>query len=67
MKWFEDLICRDDFESIRSKINYKIVERREWDLAEVYCNPEKAKKELDWEAKISLKESLENSWRFYNN
>ena len=47
------------------EISYKIVDRREGDLAEVYCNPEKAKKELDWEAKISLEDSLENSWRFY--
>ena len=48
------------------KIPYKIVDRRPGDLASVYCNPEKAKKELGWEAKISLEESLENSWRFYN-
>jgi len=48
------------------KIPYKIVDRREGDLDEVYCNPEKAKKELGWEAVISLEESLENSWRFYN-
>jgi len=39
------------------KIPYKIVDRRPGDLASVYCNPEKAK--------ISLKESLKNSWKFY--
>ncbi len=48
------------------EISYEIVERRSWDLAEVYCNPNKAKKELNWEAKISLEDSLKNSWKFYN-
>ncbi|MDQ7008718.1 MAG: UDP-glucose 4-epimerase GalE [Candidatus Gracilibacteria bacterium] len=50
-----------------TKINYSIIGRRSGDLAEVYCNPKKAFKELGWKAEISLKESLENSWRFYNN
>ena len=49
------------------KITYNIVDRRPGDLAKVYCNPEKAKKELGWEVKISLEESLENSFKFYNN
>jgi UDP-glucose 4-epimerase len=35
-------------------------------LAEVYCNPEKANKELGWKAKTSLEESIKNSWKFYN-
>jgi len=48
------------------KVKYKIVERREWDLAEVYCNPRKSKEELDWETKVSLEDSIKNSWRFYN-
>ena len=48
------------------EIPYEIVDRRSWDLAEVYCNPSKAKKELNWEAKISLEDSLKNSWKFYN-
>lgn len=46
-------------------ILYNVVERRNWDLAEVYCNPSKAENELWWKAKTSLDESLENSWRFY--
>jgi len=49
-----------------NKIPYEIVERRKWDLADVFCNPEKAEKELWWKAKISLEESLENTWKFYN-
>ena len=48
------------------EIPYEIVDRRAWDLALVYCNPEKAKKELNWESKTSLEDSLKNSWKFYN-
>lgn len=47
-------------------IPYVITDRREGDLWEVYCNPEKAKKELWWEAHIPIEESLKNSWKFYN-
>jgi len=50
----------------KKEIPYKIVERRAWDLAEVYCNPDKANKELNWKAKTSLEESIKNSWKFYN-
>ncbi len=48
------------------EIPYEIVERRSWDLAEVYCNPDKAKKELGWEARTTLEDSIKNSWKFYN-
>jgi UDP-glucose 4-epimerase len=66
-KWISVLEVIEKTEKIiNTKINYKIVERREWDLAEVYCNPKKALKELWWKSKISLEESLVNSWKFYN-
>lgn len=48
------------------EIPYDIVERRDWDIGEVYCDPEKAERELGFKTKVSLKESLENSWRFYD-
>lgn len=48
------------------KIAYEIVRRRSWDLAEVYCNPKKAENILWWKSKTSLKESLRNSWKFYD-
>ncbi len=51
---------------IWKEIPYKIVWRREWDLAEVYCNPNKAYKELWFKTKVSLEESLSNSWKFYS-
>ncbi len=48
------------------EIPYKIAPRREWDLADVYCNPKIAEKEIYWKANISLEESLKNAWRFYS-
>lgn len=49
------------------KVDYKIVDRRIWDVAEVFCNPSKALNELWWKSEISLEDSLGNSWEFYNN
>jgi len=48
------------------EIPYNIVDRRIGDIWEVYCNPEKAINELWFETNVSLVESLENSWKFYN-
>ncbi len=65
-KWVSVLeMIKASEDVIWEKINYEIVWRRPWDLASVFCTPEKALKELWWKAKISLRESLENSWRFY--
>ena len=66
-KWVSVLeMIKASFEVCWKNIPYEIVPRRIWDLWEVYCDPSKAKKELWFEVKVSLKESLENSWRFYN-
>jgi UDP-glucose 4-epimerase len=48
------------------KINYKILDRRNWDLWEVFCDASKAEIELWWKAKVSLENSLKNSWKFIN-
>jgi UDP-glucose 4-epimerase len=48
-------------------INYKIEWRREWDLPRFYCNPEKAKKLLNWEAKYDIKQGIKDSWNFIKN
>lgn len=50
---------------IWKEIPYKIVEPRKWDLAEVYCNPKKAKDELNWKAIVGIEESIKNMWNFY--
>ena len=46
------------------KVNYKIVERRPGDIATFYSNPEKAKKELDWEATKTLEDMCKDSWKY---
>lgn len=46
------------------KIPYSIKPRRAGDIATCYANPEKARRELGWEAKYDLKKMCEDSWRF---
>jgi UDP-glucose 4-epimerase len=46
------------------KVPYKIVPRREGDIAACYANPNLAKKELDWEAKFEIEKMCEDSWRW---
>ena len=48
------------------KVNYKIIERRMWDIPISFCDTNKIKNELWFEQKVSLEESLKNSWKFYN-
>lgn len=48
------------------EIPYEITDRREGDIQEAYANFALAKKELGWEAKLSLEQSLKNSWEFQN-
>ena len=45
-------------------IPYKIVGRRPGDIAVCYSNPEKARKELGWQATRDLKEMCEDTWRW---
>lgn len=46
------------------KVNYKIAPRRAGDIAECYAEPSKAKRELGWEANLSLEEMCIDSWGF---
>ena len=46
------------------KVNYKITDRRPGDIAACFANPQKAKKELGWEAKFSIDEMCKDAWRF---
>ena len=48
-------------------IKYKIVKRREGDVDKLYCNPEKAKKELGWSAKLDIMSMCRSSYKFENN
>ncbi len=46
------------------KIPYNITERRPGDIDMCYANPDKAKKELGWEAKRDIAEMCEDAWRW---
>ena len=46
------------------KINYKIFERRSWDVAILSCNPEKAKNLLGWQAIYSVEKAIKDSLNF---
>ena len=48
-------------------IPYKIVERREGDIAEIYANAEKAEKMLGWRAVKSLEDMCTDHWRWQSN
>ncbi len=49
------------------KIPYKIVGRRDGDVAVSYTDPSKAKKELDWEATKTLEDMCKDSWNYIIN
>ena len=53
------------FERVNNvQVPYRIVERREGDIAVCYADPSKAKDELHWEAKKSLEDMCRDSWNF---
>lgn len=55
------------FEKVNNiKIPYVFKNRREGDLASLYCNCEKAKKELEWEAKLTIEDICRDSYNFIN-
>lgn len=48
-------------------IPYQIVDRRPGDIAACWADPEKAKKELGWEAKKTLSDMCQDTWRWQKN
>ncbi len=44
------------------RLKYKVVDRRQGDIAEVYADVSHAKNVLNWEAKLSLDEMTESAW-----
>lgn len=53
------------FEKVNNvKVPYEITTRRAGDVATVYANPEKAKKELLWEAKLGLEDMVRDAWGY---
>ncbi|MFH1213642.1 MAG: GDP-mannose 4,6-dehydratase, partial [Candidatus Neomarinimicrobiota bacterium] len=53
--------------SSKKKINYKIVSRREGDIAECYADPAKANRELGWSAKLGIDEMCRDTWNWQKN
>ncbi len=50
-----------------AKVNYKVVPRREGDLATCYSDPSKAYRELGWKAERGIEKMCEDSWRWQKN
>ena len=49
------------------KVPYKIAPRRAGDIAKCYADPKYAKEVLEWDAKKSLEQMCEDSWRWQSN
>jgi UDP-glucose 4-epimerase len=49
------------------KINYKIVERRNGDVAKSYADPSLANSELNWEAKLTIEDICKDAWNWQKN
>lgn len=45
-------------------ISYRLAPRRQGDIAQCYANVTKAKENLHWQAKRSLKKMIEDTWRW---
>ena len=45
-------------------VPYKIVGRREGDIAACYADPSKAKKELDWKAELGIDDMCRDSYNY---
>ena len=51
-------------EASGEKLPYKIVGRREGDLAEMFANADKAERELGWKTELSVKDAMRDTLRF---
>lgn len=60
-------IVKNFEEAAGVKIPYEIKPRRAGDIATCYADPEKAKKELGWQAKHGIKDMCADSWRWQRN
>ena len=49
---------------IGKPLPYKIVTRRDGDIASAYCSPEKAWKQLNWKASKTVEQAISDSWNF---
>lgn len=49
------------------KLPYKVVGRRAGDLGEVFANPSKAEKELEWKAKFTIEDAMRDTINYLKN
>lgn len=49
---------------IGNKLKYKIVPKRSGDVEQVYGNVDKANKELNWKAELTLENALQDAWNW---
>ena len=49
------------------KLPYKVVGRRAGDLAEMYADPAKAEKELDWKTELTVEDAMRDTMTYLNN
>ena len=55
------------FEEVNGvKVNYKVDERREGDIVEIYSNSTKAR-EIGWSPKRTVEDMVSSAWRWYKN
>lgn len=67
-KGYSVLDIVNSFEKVTGqKVPYRIVKRREGDIATCYANPNKAEKELKWKATKTLEDMCIDSWRHIKN
>ena len=53
------------FEKVNGvKVPYKIVDRREGDIEQVWADPAFANKELGWKAQETVEETLRSAWKW---
>ena len=54
-----------NFEKVNHvKVPYRIIGRREGDIASCYADPSRAYKELDWKAELGLEDMMKDSYNF---
>ena len=49
------------------KIPYSVKPRRAGDIAQCYCDPSKAERELGWKARYGIRQMCADSWRWQKN
>ncbi|MBR3115791.1 UDP-glucose 4-epimerase GalE [Candidatus Saccharibacteria bacterium] len=54
-------------EASGKKLPYKVVGRRAGDLAEIYADPSKAKKELGWKTELTVEDAMRDTMCYLNN